>query len=672
MKIAAPFFLTCLMLCHSLIYSQIVTNPDSVDVYLNEFVLVDVLANDYEINGDSIFLVGHPSYNVIANKYIRVSPDWRWLGRQGRDTIIYHVKQVNGTNTATGYLYFNVINESFNTLDINNLSARFCAFGTHFSDCESSMFFAPKNTPKTVVFANTLWVGGMEVNTGLLHFSGGRYRGSSSNGDFHAGPVSLLYHSYFERDWNRVWKLTTAEINYHINNYYKPGYVPIRDISEWPAHGDTLNGQLWHMAPFHDRNNDGVYQPMKGDYPLIRGDMALFFVFNDTMKPNEASEGTPLGVEVHGMAYAFDQPGDSMLNNTIFLHYDIINRSSNDYEDAWIGMFTDFNLGYQYDDFVGTDVQNGAVYCYNGTAVDGFGQFYAYGADPPVIGMQFLAGPYLDANGIDNPKTDSSGNRLCDISLNGLNFGDGIPDNERYGMTRSMSFYGIGSFNAMSSPGSDTDYYNYLRGIWKDDTRMLYGGNGHITNSYGPECNFMYPGDSDPCHFGTGGIPPYGPADWTEHNAGNLPYYRRVSASSGPFTFRQGDRHQLDVAFLFARDLVANKPLDTIRDRFGKLKELFENNQSMFDPVLSDKSSLKPEKSAVMIYPNPAADHIIVSGIEINKLSPYMIYNIIGQIVASGTIDNSKIVDISHLKSGIYIISIQNSGNLAAKKFIKH
>jgi len=36
-------------------------------------------------------------------------------------------------------------------------------------------------------------------------------------------------------------------------------------------------GQSEKIAPFYDNNNDGIYDPMAGDYPQIKGDQALFF-----------------------------------------------------------------------------------------------------------------------------------------------------------------------------------------------------------------------------------------------------------------------------------------------------------------------------------------------------------------------------------------------------------
>ena len=45
------------------------------------------------------------------------------------------------------------------------------------------------------------------------------------------------------------------------------------------------------------------------------------------------------------MAYAFNEPADSALNNTIFLHYQIINRSTDTYDSVYIGFFDDIDIG---------------------------------------------------------------------------------------------------------------------------------------------------------------------------------------------------------------------------------------------------------------------------------------------------------------------------------------
>jgi hypothetical protein len=161
-------------------------------------------------------------------------------------------------------------------------------------------------------------------------------------------------------------------------------------ISNYPANGNLLNGESENIAPYYDFNNDGVYNPSNGDFPLIRGDQAVLFIMNDVARLHLESQSNPLGVEILGMAYAFDAPFDSTLNNTIFFHYDIINKSEVDYHDTYLGIFTDFDLGFYQDDRIQSDVEKGMFFAYNGKPVDGNGQSNAYGDNPPAIGVKVI------------------------------------------------------------------------------------------------------------------------------------------------------------------------------------------------------------------------------------------------------------------------------------------
>lgn len=673
MKNTIPVLIFSMLLMPVLLRGQIITNPDTVFVSLYDTVFVDVLANDYELNNDSIFLYGTSfgSGVYVRNNRLLVAHMMEWQGKRGWfDPIDYYVRQANGTHKATGQLHIYLHNESYASLDINNLNARFYALGHHFWDFKGeSKFFALKNTAQIPIFNSSFWIGGIESNSNQLHVSAERYRQLGE--DFNSGPVSSFYHSSFEREWGRVWKLTTNDILHHIANYARQGYTPIRDIAEWPANGDISQGQLAQMAPFQDRNRNGIYEPMDGDYPLIRGDMTLFFVFSDLRRPNTESGGIPLGIEVHGMAYAFDQPDDSMLNNTIFLHYDIINRSDNQYNDTWLGLWFSGSLGSSYDDYFETHVKHGAACFYNGNPVDGSGQPWSYGAKPPVFGIQFLAGSYMDPDGIDNPRTDSAGNRLCDVSLNGAFFGDGIVDNERLGLAHTL-------INHKHPPGVlhqatiAVEYHLALRGIWRDSTRLIYGGSGHpLHNGYGPGCSFIFPGDTDPCNFGTGGLLPNGPALWTEKTAGRLPGDRNGIASSGPFTFMPDQRQELDVAFIFARDQIYDKPYDTLVDWMGKLKSLFEENPGMFKPRIHVSQKTTPSINDLNLYPNPAGEYITISGITELQPTTYQIFGITGQLFAAGSVKNLEPISIAHLTPGIYIIRIAAGHEMTGRKFVK-
>ena len=276
-----------------------------------------------------------------------------------------------------------------------------------------------------------------------------------------------------------------------------------------------------------------------------------------------------------------------------FYTYEIINRSSFRLTETYFSQWVDTDLGYAYDDYVGCDVQRGLGYCYNGVAEDGLGKPDHYGLQPPAIGVDFFQGPYMDADGIDNPDTNSNGDPLCDESINGVNFGDSIVDNERFGMRKFVYHNNTGGNQAMTDPDLAPEYYQLLRGFWKDGVRMRYGGNAHPSaGGNGPECDFMFPDETDPCDWGTGGVPP-SPKKWTEETAGNAPYDRRFMQSAGPFTLESGAVNYITVGIPWARAASGGPfaSVDLLRTVDDKAQALFDNCFKVLDgpdaPVLT-------------------------------------------------------------------------------------
>lgn len=465
--------------------------------------------------------------------------------------------------------------EETNIIDINSIEALLSPIGMHFFDQNSEYgsshyYCVPQGTDKMTYFAQTLWLGGLDESE-QLHLAAMRF-GQQGN-DYWPGPLSTVDASVDEAttlEWNRCFKITRDEVIDFISNYNTPDYVIPRHILEWPAHGDTAKGQAYNLAPYVDVDNDNHYDPTHGDYPSFLGDMALFFIFNDNYAPHMESGGTPIGMEVHGMAYAFVTPDDSLLNNTLFFNYKIYNRSQESLHNTYIGLWSDWDLGYAYDDYVACDVQRSTVYCYNGTDND-----HIYGDNPPFQTLTVLAGPTLPADSLDNPAyTDNSdcsqfvNNGLNQYAITGTNFGNGIVDDERLGLTGFL--YHTNDNSICGDPHNTQEYYYYLTGRWKDGTHMKYGGNGHPNNggSY-LDCDFMFPGNSDPCHWCTNGVEPdssyqYGEQGWTEAAAGNAPYDKRGLAMVGPFDFAAGGMQEIDfcLSTIFPTFIDSNSKVD--------------------------------------------------------------------------------------------------------------
>lgn len=86
------------------------------------------------------------------------------------------------------------------------------------------------------------------------------------------------------------------------------------------------------------------------------------------------------------------------------------------------------------------------------------------------------------------------------------------------------------------------------------------------------------------------------------------------------------------------------------------------------EPVSLKKELATAEvKNGLVVYPNPATDFI---NIKTNKLDieKVFIFDLSGKLIMT---ENSKTINISHLPSATYIISIKNSDGLKSFKFIK-
>jgi hypothetical protein len=237
-------------------------------------------------------------------------------------------------------------------------------------------------------------------------------------------------------------------------------------------------------------------------------------------------------------------------------------------------------------------------------------------------------------------------------------------------MSRFIYFNNSG--NNQGDPSTALQYYNYLKGIWKDETVMEYGGNGHVSSgAFGPAARFMYPGTSDPCNWGTGGIPPYGPVDWSETNEGNEAGDRRGVCSMGPFTLEAGAYYNVDLAYVTAEDGDPQSSLDLMRTYIDDIKQVYFDDSDNFGfmPLALGENTLE-DKKPVHVWPNPVNDILYF---EAHASTEYKICNIFGQTVKTGLIQqNTNSISVSELQTGIYILLIKTDGYIQSGKFIKH
>ena len=373
---------------------------------------------------------------------------------------------------------------------------------------------------------------------------------------------------------------------------------------------------------------------------VLKGDQTIWWIFNDMGNTHTETQGSPIGLEIRAQAFGFSTNDE--INNMTFYSYEVINRSTYTLKNTYFSQWVDPDLGYAFDDYVGCDVKRGLGYCYNGDESDGPGSG-SYSGIPPAVGIDFFQGPYMDPDGRDNPKIDISkmqlyyasdleryrlpggvgydtikltddadlyyplawyfqpGDAVGNCAINGVNFGNNIVDDERFGMRRFV-YYENKASGYNSEPSKATDYYLYLRGYWKNRQRMKFGGDGLSTGTTTYECDFMFPGDSDPLHWGTDGVDPG--FEWTEVQAGNPIGDRRFMQSAGPFTLEPGALNYITVGIPFAQASSGGawQSVELLRQIDDVCQALFENCFKVLNGPDAPTLVAQEMKNEVILY----------------------------------------------------------------------
>lgn len=335
---------------------------------------------------------------------------------------------------------FAAAQNSFDTLDVNNIHAGFNAAGDMFYNINTNGTFisAPGNAIQHSIAH--LWIGGYD-NNGNLNVSAQTYRQTGT--DFWPGPfdTASVYCPYtVSQQYNYVWNLSCAEVDsfiaYTQSPVPAPGYTVPNDIQTWPGNGNAAFGQPRYIAPFTDIDGDQVYNYQAGDYPMIRGSQSLFYVYNDSLQyvSHGETNSSTLGVQINAMPYAYYYPWDEALMNTIFVHYKITFYSTFNYTGSSIGLWSDI-------DFTGG---------MNKVASDSILQAAFHYNDNNAVAMYFLSEPMGGMIAYEN------------------------------------------NFSVTGNPSGPIDYYELMNRNWTQIDPLTYGGNGYNT---GTPIDWMFTGN---------------------------------------------------------------------------------------------------------------------------------------------------------------------------------
>ena len=521
-------------------------------------------------------------------------------------------------------------------LDINNVRATIPHGGGLWWDYINAGYKVPKDHPGQVsaIFAGGIWVGGLDPG-GNIKLSETTYSQPEKNS---AGPlINGAPDPDFCKNFNRHWIVNKGSVESHIADFDDDGIInaPKHEIMAWPGRGNpesvSRNGfdlPDVELAPFVDLNGNGIYEPMSGEYPKIKGDRAVWWMFNTD---GLGAVALPPQLNVSVMAYGF-KAGNHPVNWATFYDVKVVNVGAEDLLSTYIGLWVDPDLGCFADDYIGSAPDHDMGIVYNADAFDGDpaceGLVAGYGEEVPMLGFKFLKGA-----------TNYLGEDL--------------------GMT-SFMYYNNGSVgNPPPPPGASTPfgiegYYNLLKGVWPDGTPLTIGGDGYMSG--GDVTTYAYSGD--PSNMSGNG--------WSMCDEMSPEYDRRILMSSGPFDISPDESNEISIAVIFTPD--QPHPCPGIHNLVNscELIELYlEDNISSVDDFIS--------LDEIDVFPNPFNESVNISFKGNKIMNKLELHSADGKLVHYFHNINSHelIIKRNNLPNGIYFFkAFLNDGKMATGKII--
>ncbi len=491
---------------------------------------------------------------------------------------------------------------------INNVRARLTTGGDVWWNGDRGSYVVPKVEPGvpevSSIFSGAVWLGGKDDGDNLK-VAAQTYGRSQGNFDFWPGPLVESGADQGTTDdvtcknWDRFFRVRADEINQFRaawraaeknGEVLEPGSIPL-NIRGWPATGNPYFVDIYNfelplteqgLAGFHDEDGDGLYDPVKGDFPVIQirgceeskgfppqyGDEMIFWIYNDAGNTHAESNGDKINMEVQVQAFSYSTNDE--INNMTFQRYKLINRAIESIHDTYFAMWVDPDLGCHSDDYIGSDIPRSLAYVYNEDATDGesggctCGDVNTYCDEVPILGIDYFRGP-LDEFGAE------------------------------LGMS-SFTYYNNGSVGnppqGTTDPDNAQQYYNYMSGFWKDGSPFQFGGDAYQEGTDPIAYAFVDPPNDD--------------AGWSMCTA-DLPFGdRRTVQASGPFRLDPGAVNELIIGVVWVPN--QSYPCPSI----SKLQEADDIAQKLFDecfkipngPDAPDVDFIELDQEVIAVFTN--------------------------------------------------------------------
>ncbi len=458
-----------------------------------------------------------------------------------------------------------------------------------------------------------LWLG--------CKYEDGRYGVAAKNfladlEDYYPGPLKqggLVYDAVDCQDYDKIWTVTRDAVELHKLDY-ADGRIDNQtsEIFAWPG-------------------RDNPYSLTFNGFELPAGaDLAPFIDLNANRlyEPNLGEYPDILGstnywwVANDGLGPHNQSQGDPLWAEIHMMAYDsdeadqqgilfydveVINRNSVSLPGFYAGFWYYPTIGCTADDLHGYDREGSFAYSYQ---------------RPPTGDEVCFAGQGLPTH-------------LLAVAL--------LDDSRDRGVTSFMYYDRVNT--VIGDPASSQQFYNLLEGRHARGMPLTSGGSGYN------------PGSTDTVYYAFPD-PPSDPAGWSMCTAALPDDDRRLVMSSGGYDLEPGEKTAFTYAVIVEPNADYCPDITSIRDRVADIRN---SNVTSSQEVVGDDD--------VIVYPNPASDHLVLQSAIYGRGVSYELVSATGSIVKDGVIDHGHTqVSTDDLPQGLYIIRIANKGRPYASK----
>ncbi len=522
------------------------------------------------------------------------------------------------------------------TITNGRLSANLLNAGDGFHSLQGKAKFFPDNVNfpgVATLYASSLWLSAYDSN-GDLCLAAQTYR--QTNGDYFAGPLSAAgtVSSADCTNYDRIWSVTSADINAVISDYNDNGVInnaiptnilgyPCRNNANFQAlFGFSLPANT-NFAPFKDRNNNGNYEPNLGDYPIIPNTAGqtvpaqmAFCVFNDQGNGqfhNQSRGGKALKAEIQATFYTLNSTVP-FVQSTLFVSYNITNKSGDTLTDTYATIWTDADLGCYNDDYLGTSPPNNTIYAYNATNTDYFpcptsdgSVLLGFGSHTPTQAVTFL-----------NKSMDKSLYCLSNFFEQPLNMNINIP--LRYRQTMTGELYWAPTSHIYTDAPSVPNGWSMLteQATYRD--YQLYGS----TNK----------------------------GAWLPNESFTLDVMYSYHTSTTP---------------------LATASVDTMLIEVPALQGYYNSGFTVLPNVVHPVTATQTQAAlyGTRVFPNPATDQLYID-LGAQTRATALLTDAAGRLIRTETLTAAQTkIDIATLPQGLYLLTLQIDGAQVTHKMVK-